>query len=1127
MVPHTAVVIAIIAMHTTNANNKRINSNQADIIGTISIISAFVLDVSLKVKNQCVIILQYLRECYGKKRMKSSVSDYHKLIQDANQVLHNAKEDERFGVFYLDVIDFKLINNICNFSEGDRFIEAITVFLSSLPTTIVSGRIFSNHFIRLFRYDDIVDFEKEKEEFEQSLLTFIREQQKYHPECSVKIAVGASFIDDKSADVIGAIERANIARKKMVDKNRTGVLVFAQYMYEEIKAKRQLEDDLQSAFDEERFTFFLQPKVDLNNGEIIGAEALVRWLLEDGTLVQPDHFIPFMEENGMILELDFLVYHKVCSYLKHCLEQNKKVVPISMNMSRRHAFNLNTAREIHHIICSYGIPPYLIQFELTESILLEDLSTVAQIINELRSYGYLIAIDDFGAGYSGINMLQELNFDTIKLDKRFVATEDDQVQKSEVVIPRIAEISQDLEVELLCEGVETLEQCRRMRALGCNVAQGFYFSPPVAADVFESMLEKKKNWTALPWKEVKRFSPRHFIRARKKGWGPKKYYPLLLVSLAVLLSVWIGVAFSRYRSKQQEEYDNLFYDNLSAFAESQKLEVDSFNESIITTINAIKYMAEQGIADEESAGFQACLSLVNKKQNSFQVEYYNWNMMEQMESNHSDLFSEDVRQQILRGEDAISDIFYLKQWNGFFYSIMVPIQNNGVTTGVIQSLVDASFLTENRQVLPQAEITNCYLVKSDGKILEVQGKDSPTAQSIYDLVATRKISSNTIRNIENALDRRDDISVFQLENNQNMNSYLSIVPIKDQEWYLANVVEAEEVLGYSNTILKQTVQMIIFMVGLVYLGSGLAIWLYYYQRKQKNRENERYAMLAQFADTVLLQYFYKTDRLEITPNAEKQFCVESCCKENYLRDGKNMLEIHPDDYQAVREVIEHPTPGKRVCSFNIRITSKAGGYVWCSCQYQYVYEKNHPVVMMSKITDISGQMKREERLLEQSYRDGLTEILNKSACERKIKEALNKYRKGSLLMLDVDNFKQINDSHGHATGDQVLIAIGDILKQTFPERNHIVGRIGGDEFVVFIPNSDDLEDVQKRADCLRNKVRDFAQNRNLIASISIGLAITDHVNVDYDTLYRRADEALYRAKSEGKNRSVVFDLDNG
>ena len=236
--------------------------------------------------------------------------------------------------------------------------------------------------------------------------------------------------------------------------------------------------------EEERFDFYLQPKVSLATGQITGAEALTRWKEPSGNIISPDSFLSIMEGNGSVVDLDRLVLRKVCAHMKKRMEEGLPVVRTSVNLSRLHIQVWDAAYRIHTIVQQCGIPAELLEFELTETILLDQFDGAKSLCTQLREYGYTMSIDDFGAGYAGVNVLQELDFDVLKLDRRFLAEEEPLRSRNRIILPDIVHSLNELHINPICEGVETAEQCRYLESVNCREVQGFYFSQPVPPERF-------------------------------------------------------------------------------------------------------------------------------------------------------------------------------------------------------------------------------------------------------------------------------------------------------------------------------------------------------------------------------------------------------------------------------------------------------------------------------------------------------------------------------------------------------------------------------------------------------------------------------------------------------------------
>ncbi|MCR5330499.1 MAG: EAL domain-containing protein, partial [Lachnospiraceae bacterium] len=240
------------------------------------------------------------------------------------------------------------------------------------------------------------------------------------------------------------------------------------------------------------FVMFLQPKVRCRDFRIIGAEALVRWRRPDGGYNYPDSFIPAFERDGCIIKIDYFIYDQVMKYIRSRLDAGLECIPISMNVSRVHLFSRNLITYIGELMEKYRIPPQYLEFELTESMYIEDLPTIMYTIDKLKDMGVGISIDDFGSGYSSLDILTSLQVDVLKLDKVFM--KEDLSNSDRIIIGAIIDMARRLGLTVLCEGVETDIQRQFLNDAGCEYMQGYLFSKPVEAEEFDRMFEDNRRF---------------------------------------------------------------------------------------------------------------------------------------------------------------------------------------------------------------------------------------------------------------------------------------------------------------------------------------------------------------------------------------------------------------------------------------------------------------------------------------------------------------------------------------------------------------------------------------------------------------------------------------------------------
>lgn len=250
--------------------------------------------------------------------------------------------------------------------------------------------------------------------------------------------------------------------------------------------------DVSQALENKEVKVYFQPQYDANTGQMKGAEALARWIKPDGTIVMPKDFIPFMEREGLILGLDWYMLEEVCIFLKKQKEQGAKMVPISVNFSRKHLEESDFEHRLNSIIDLYGVSHETIVVEITETTFADDIDVVKAFCNKVRQNGYKVAIDDFGSGFSSLSFLKDIDIDILKIDRSLLKGnfEDD---KERIVLETIIMLANRLKLCTVAEGVETKEQLGFLRTCDCMEIQGFLFAKPMPASDFEQLCREESD----------------------------------------------------------------------------------------------------------------------------------------------------------------------------------------------------------------------------------------------------------------------------------------------------------------------------------------------------------------------------------------------------------------------------------------------------------------------------------------------------------------------------------------------------------------------------------------------------------------------------------------------------------
>ena len=306
----------------------------------------------------------------------------------------------------------------------------------------------------------------------------------------LQFCTGISITDknSRSLEAETAVSNANLARKVAKEMEHDCCVLFDQSMMEGIRREVEITSGIPKALEHKEFQVYFQPKMETDTMELIGAEALVRWQKPDGDFIYPDEFIPLIERSGQIVDVDYYVYREVFQFLAERIKAGKKVVPISLNVSRMHLNKMHILEYVRELLEEFQIPCSLVEFELTESIYLENTERALELVEGLHKMGIKVSMDDFGSGYSSLNLLSKLPIDIIKLDRVFL--KEGELQESDrIIISCVVDMANRLKITSLCEGVETLEQSNYLKEVGCQMQQGFYFSRPIPQEVFENFID--------------------------------------------------------------------------------------------------------------------------------------------------------------------------------------------------------------------------------------------------------------------------------------------------------------------------------------------------------------------------------------------------------------------------------------------------------------------------------------------------------------------------------------------------------------------------------------------------------------------------------------------------------------
>lgn len=393
----------------------------------------------------------------------------------------NENPEEKFLLIRFDIDRFKAYNDVYGAQAGDRLLASAGKSARSKAWSdlTVFGRLEADHIVAIIpeREFDLAEWSTGHCEWLEDVT------EGYHLTSSVGIFV----IKDPSVEVALMCDRALLALRTVKESYAQKVAWYDESLRESLMNEQALADDMEQALREEQFVVFFQPIIDYDNRALIGAEALVRWLHPSRGLIPPGEFIPIFEKNGFILKLDAFVWEKSCQHLRRWMNEGKKSVPISVNVSRCDLYDPQLCERFKELLNKYDLPYTLLKLEITESAYMDDPDQLISAVNQLRSVGFIVEMDDFGTGYSSLNMLKDMPVDILKLDTRFISESESDVRAS-TILSSIIRMARQLGLSIIAEGVETKAQAESLKELQCTNMQGYYFGRPMPVSDFEKLL---------------------------------------------------------------------------------------------------------------------------------------------------------------------------------------------------------------------------------------------------------------------------------------------------------------------------------------------------------------------------------------------------------------------------------------------------------------------------------------------------------------------------------------------------------------------------------------------------------------------------------------------------------------
>lgn len=420
---------------------------------------------------------------YSEKDTLTALPNMRAFLQSA-QVLIEEHPEEEYEIVRMDIERFRIISEMFGIDEGDKLLKFIAVKIQEYldeEDEVAYCRIASDVFAMCIPVHSY------------SVDTMIQKLQKavteYPKNYEVVLSFGRYYVTkedrEQKVPVSNLVDRAAAAQITIKGNYLQHVAVYDESIRKKEADEAMILSEMNHALENGEFQVYLQPKVNMQTGKIIGSEALVRWQHPGKGLISPAAFVPVFEKNGFIIEIDKYMICNTCAIIRRWIDSGIPVYPVSVNLSRLNLYNKRIIQDISEYVEQYQIPREYISFEITESAFSGDNSYIKILAEKLQKEHFKVLMDDFGSGYSSLNTLKEIPVDVLKIDLKFLpAGEND--EKANLIIKHVVEMAVDLDLMIIVEGVEREEQVEFLTKIGCKIAQGFYYYRPISVLEYEA-----------------------------------------------------------------------------------------------------------------------------------------------------------------------------------------------------------------------------------------------------------------------------------------------------------------------------------------------------------------------------------------------------------------------------------------------------------------------------------------------------------------------------------------------------------------------------------------------------------------------------------------------------------------
>ncbi len=993
--------------------------------------------------------------------------------------------DETYVLVRVDIDHFRLYNSSFGSKAGDTLLVNIANGIKLITAQRVKGaatygRIESDVFCLCLPYH--------KKPLEDALIEVEHDIQGLCSTYRLKVSFGLYVIDDRNIELETMYAHSVEAAK--LCKNNLNVLFgyYGKEMGEKAQKALLLTNEMARAIEEKQFKVYLQPKYSLTTNSPCGSEALVRWIHPEWGMVSPGEFIPVFEQNGLIVQLDYYMWENVCILIKKWIDEERKLYPVSVNISRISMYNPQIVNELTELTDRYKIPRKLLNLEITESAYMSNPNLMKSIIAELREKGFIILMDDFGSGYSSLNTLKDIDMDILKIDMKFLPTGHDNV-KSEKILVSITRMAGWLGMPVIVEGVETKEQRDFLESIGCEYVQGFYYARPMPVDEYEKLIENQNAVTDNDdtLSEEKLLGNFDAIWSSDSGSG------------TLLKSISVPFAILEYTDSHTDIVRmNKVYTQEIGY---KTLEDCLMHHEIYKLYSSI----DEAVMSKGSSECE-CLFMLDSGSKWYHIKLMYIAMVNKsalISASFSDVSSERML------EKELGVIFgALKDRTGGRGCLLV-IDDMDISIEIIKGIfadeydiIAAADGQEGLRLLEQnsdrisAILLDMMMPHMDGHEFLLYKNKMEDAADIPVVVISADDTENTqVNMLENGVNdyvTKPFVPALVKKRIHNVIEYSSRFRALVQEFHNANSFSDSKgnqinLTGYSTNEVRNMIRFMSEIFDLVRLV-----------------DPQTTSVVTILGDGTVKRVPYSCFSIW-GRSVRCENCSSMCALHGQCTVNKFEL-LKKDVFYVVSQPVEIFLDGEASEKLVLEVASKISDETDSGMESaQQIYNRmqnTHRMIYMDPLTGAYNRRFLDEMHFAYHGQNGMADRV-------------------AFIMMDLFRFKQINDVFGHQTGDKVLKSVAEALKRQIRPSDSVV-RFGGDEFIIILTNCD-KELVPKTIKRLKRAVNRvmYGPSDSVAADADFGYSYSSSYSNDQiivNNLIKESDKMMYTNKKNHREK---------